>query len=163
MGNGAPLPSNETQRLAEVARFCTVDSEQDEVFDKIVAMTSAYFNVPITLISIVEEHRQWLRARVGLGGNPDAKRGVFCAYTTLDNLMLDVPDATLDPRFKDNALVTGAPHICYYAGAPLITADGFTLGTLCIIDRVPRAPMSERDAAMLINFAELVMMQASAG
>jgi hypothetical protein len=66
MGNGAPLPSNETQRLAEVARFCTVDSEQDEVFDKIVAMTSAYFNMPITLISIVEEHRQWFRARVGL-------------------------------------------------------------------------------------------------
>ncbi|SKA84177.1 diguanylate cyclase/phosphodiesterase /diguanylate cyclase/phosphodiesterase with GAF sensor [Pseudomonas extremaustralis] len=158
MGNGAPLPSNETQRLAEVARFCTVDSEQDEVFDKIVAMTSAYFNVPITLISIVEEHRQWFRARVGLEATQTPREVSFCAYTTLDNLMLEVLDATLDPRFKDNALVTGAPHICYYAGAPLITADGFTLGTLCIIDRVPRAPMSERDAAMLKNFAELVMM-----
>ncbi|MDY7066495.1 hypothetical protein PsexTeo8_29540 [Pseudomonas extremaustralis] len=158
MGNGAPLPSNETQRLAEVARFCTVDSEQDEVFDKIVAMTSAYFNVPITLISIVEEHRQWFRARVGLEATQTPREVSFCAYTTLDNLMLEVLDATLDPRFKDNALVTGTPHICYYAGAPLITADGFTLGTLCIIDRVPRAPMSERDAAMLKNFAELVMM-----
>lgn len=158
MGNGAPLPSNETQRLAQVARFCTVDSEQDEVFDKIVAMTSAYFNVPITLISIVEEHRQWFRARVGLEATQTPREVSFCAYTTLDNLMLEVLDATLDPRFKDNALVTGAPHICYYAGAPLITADGFTLGTLCIIDRVPRAPMSERDAAMLKNFAELVMM-----
>nr|WP_010562904.1 GGDEF and EAL domain-containing protein [Pseudomonas extremaustralis] len=121
-------------------------------------MTSAYFNVPITLISIVEEHRQWFRARVGLEATQTPREVSFCAYTTLDNLMLEVLDATLDPRFKDNALVTGAPHICYYAGAPLITADGFTLGTLCIIDRVPRAPMSERDAAMLKNFAELVMM-----
>ena len=158
MGKGAPLPSNETQRLAEVARFCSVNSDQDEVFDKIVAMTSAYFNVPITLISIVEKHRQWFRARVGLEATQTPREVSFCAYTTLDNLMLEVLDASLDPRFKDNALVTGAPHICYYAGAPLLTADGFTLGTLCIIDTVARAPMSERDRAMLKSFAELVMM-----
>lgn len=159
MGEGAPIPPNEIERLKEVAKFCPTDSDSDDVFEKIVEMASAYYNAPIALISIVDKHRQWFRARVGITETQTPREVSFCAYSTLDNALLEVSDATLDARFKDNPLVTGPPHIRYYAGAPLITEDGFTLGSLCIIDTVPRPPMSERDSAMLNDFAELVMMR----
>lgn len=159
MGEGAPIPPNEIERLKEVAKFCPTDSDSDDVFEKIVEMASAYYNAPIALISIVDKHRQWFRARVGITETQTPREVSFCAYSTLDNALLEVSDATQDARFKDNPLVTGPPHIRYYAGAPLITEDGFTLGSLCIIDTVPRPPMSERDSAMLNDFAELVMMR----
>ncbi|MFP5497132.1 MAG: EAL domain-containing protein [Gammaproteobacteria bacterium] len=159
MGEGAPIPPNEIERLKEVAKFCPTDSDSDDVFEKIVEMASAYYNAPIALISIVDKHRQWFRARVGITETQTPREVSFCAYSTLDNALLEVSDAPLDARFKDNPLVTGPPHIRYYAGAPLITEDGFTLGSLCIIDTVPRPPMSERDSAMLNDFAELVMMR----
>ncbi|AMW82917.1 Sensory box/GGDEF family protein [Pseudomonas yamanorum] len=159
MGEGAPIPPNEVERLKEVAKFCPPDSDHDDVFEKIVEMASAYFNAPIALISIVDKHRQWFKARVGLTETQTPREVSFCAYSTLDNSLLEVLDATLDARFKHNPLVTGPPHIRYYAGAPLITEDGFTLGSLCIIDTVSRPPMNERDSAMLNGFAELVMMR----
>lgn len=159
MGEGAPIPPNEVERLKEVAKFCPPDSDYDDVFEKIVEMASAYFNAPIALISIVDKHRQWFKARVGLTETQTPREVSFCAYSTLDNSLLEVLDATLDARFKHNPLVTGPPHIRYYAGAPLTTEDGFTLGSLCIIDTVSRPPMNERDSAMLNGFAELVMMR----
>ncbi|NIL20531.1 GGDEF domain-containing phosphodiesterase [Pseudomonas sp. AN3A02] len=159
MGEGAPIPPNEVERLKEVAKFCPPDSDYDDVFEKIVEMASAYFNAPIALISIVDKHRQWFKARVGLTETQTPREVSFCAYSTLDNSLLEVMDATLDARFKHNPLVTGPPHIRYYAGAPLTTEDGFTLGSLCIIDTVSRPPMNERDSAMLNGFAELVMMR----
>ncbi|WP_017475397.1 EAL domain-containing protein [Pseudomonas sp. PAMC 26793] len=159
MGEGAPIPPNEVERLTEVAKFCPPDSDYDDVFEKIVEMASAYFNAPIALISIVDKHRQWFKARVGLTETQTSREVSFCAYSTLDNSLLEVLDATLDARFKHNPLVTGPPHIRYYAGAPLTTEDGFTLGSLCIIDTVSRPPMTERDSAMLNGFAELVMMR----
>ncbi|WP_226475777.1 EAL domain-containing protein [Pseudomonas sp. MWU16-30323] len=159
MGEGAPIPPNEVERLKEVAKFCPPDSDYDDVFEKIVEMASAYFNAPIALISIVDKHRQWFKARVGLTETQTSREVSFCAYSTLDNSLLEVLDATLDARFKHNPLVTGPPHIRYYAGAPLTTEDGFTLGSLCIIDTVSRPPMTERDNAMLNGFAELVMMR----
>ncbi|MHA6574798.1 sensor domain-containing phosphodiesterase [Pseudomonas yamanorum] len=159
MGEGAPIPPNEVERLKEVAKFCPPDSDYDDVFEKIVEMASAYFNAPIALISIVDKHRQWFKARVGLTETQTPREVSFCAYSTLDNSLLEVLDATLDARFKHNPLVTGPPHIRYYAGAPLTTEDGFTLGSLCIIDTASRPPMNERDSAMLNGFAELVMMR----
>jgi EAL domain-containing protein (putative c-di-GMP-specific phosphodiesterase class I)/GGDEF domain-containing protein len=159
MGEGAPIPPNEVERLKEVAKFCPPDSDYDDVFEKIVEMASAYFNAPIALISIVDKHRQWFKARVGLAETQTPREVSFCAYSTLDNSLLEVLDATLDARFKHNPLVTGPPHIRYYAGAPLTTEDGFTLGSLCIIDTVSRSPMNERDSAMLNGFAELAMMR----
>lgn len=159
MGKGAPIATNEAERLKEVAKYCPVDGDHDDVFDKVIAMVSAYFNVPIAVISIVEEQRQWFLARTGIKDTQTPREVSFCAYSTLDNSRLEVLDATLDSRFKGNPLVTGAPHIRYYAGAPLVTDDGFTLGSLCIIDTVARPPMSERDTTMLAGFAELVMLR----
>lgn len=159
MGEGAPIPANEAERLKQVEKYCHVDADDDEVFDKIVQMTSAYFSAPIALISIVDRHQQWFRARVGIKETQTPRAVSFCAYSTLDNTQLEVLDATRDPRFKNNPLVTGPPYIRYYAGAPLITEEGFTLGSLCIIDTLARPAMTERDMAMLNSFAELVMMR----
>ncbi len=159
MGEGAPIPANEAERLKQVEKYCHVDAGDDEVFDKIVQMASAYYSTPIALISIVDRHQQWFRARVGIKETQTPRAVSFCAYSTLDNSKLEVLDATRDPRFKNNPLVTGPPYIRYYAGAPLITEEGFTLGSLCIIDTVARPAMTERDMAMLNSFAELVMMR----
>ncbi|PHN24749.1 GGDEF domain-containing phosphodiesterase [Pseudomonas sp. ICMP 460] len=159
MGEGAPIPANEAERLKQVEKYCHVDAGDDEVFDKIVQMASAYYGTPIALISIVDRHQQWFRARVGIKETQTPRAVSFCAYSTLDNTKLEVLDATRDPRFKNNPLVTGPPYIRYYAGAPLITEEGFTLGSLCIIDTVARPAMTARDMAMLNSFAELVMMR----
>ncbi|GFM79086.1 sensor domain-containing phosphodiesterase [Pseudomonas cichorii] len=157
MSTGAPLPLNETQRLLRITELCVLENTVDDVFEEIVAMTAEFFQAPIVLISIVDEHRQWFRARVGLQAQETPRDVSFCAYAILTDASLEVVDATLDERFKDNGLVTGEPGIRYYAGAPLITDDGIALGTLCVIDTVPREAMSERDALMLKRLAGLVM------
>ena len=157
MSTGAPLPLNETQRLLRITELCVLENTVDDVFEEIVAMTAEFFQAPIVLISIVDEHRQWFRARVGLLAQETPRDVSFCAYAILTDASLEVVDATLDERFKDNGLVTGEPGIRYYAGAPLITDDGIALGTLCVIDTVPREAMSERDALMLKRLAGLVM------
>ncbi len=157
MSTGAPLPLNETQRLLRITELCVLENTVDDVFEEIVAMTAEFFQAPIVLISIVDEHRQWFRARVGLQAQETPRDVSFCAYAILSDCSLEVVDATLDERFKDNGLVTGEPGIRYYAGAPLITDDGLGLGTLCVIDTVPREAMSEREALMLKRLAGLVM------
>ncbi|GFM53552.1 sensor domain-containing phosphodiesterase [Pseudomonas cichorii] len=157
MSTGAPLPLNETQRLLRITELCVLENTVDDVFEEIVAMTAEFFQAPIVLISIVDEHRQWFRARVGLQAQETPRDVSFCAYAIHSPDSLEVVDATLDERFKDNGLVTGEPGIRYYAGAPLITDDGLGLGTLCVIDTVPREAMSEREALMLKRLAGLVM------
>ncbi|MEX5575949.1 EAL domain-containing protein [Pseudomonas lijiangensis] len=157
MSTGAPLPLNETQRLLLITELCVLENTVDDVFEEIVAMTAEFFQAPIVLISIVDEHRQWFRARVGLQAQETPRDVSFCAYAILTDASLEVVDATLDERFKDNSLVTGEPGIRYYAGAQLVTDDGIAIGTLCVIDTVPREPMSEREALMLKRLAGLVM------
>lgn len=159
MDDGAPLPQTESKRLERVAQLCARDTQEDPVFNKIVAMTSEYFNAPIALISIVDKHEQWFKARIGIEECSTPRSASFCAYSLLDNQPLEILDARSDPRFKANILVTGAPFIRYYASAPLLTDDGLSLGSLCFIDTVARAPMSAQDAAMLNHLAELVMMR----
>ncbi|MBS5838174.1 MAG: sensor domain-containing phosphodiesterase [Pseudomonas sp.] len=124
-------------------------------------MTAAYFDAPIALISIVEAQRQWFRAQVGLDTRETPRDLSFCAHTLTENGLFEVLDAAQDPRFKGSELVRGSPYIRYYASAPLRTADGFNLGSLCIIDTHPRPRMSARDGAMLVNFAELAMLRIS--
>ncbi|USW93207.1 GGDEF and EAL domain-containing protein [Pseudomonas proteolytica] len=149
----------ETMRLKRVTEFCSRDDQQDEVFEKMIAMTSEYFNAPIALISIVDEHEQWFKARIGIEDNSTPRDVSFCAHSLHDKEPLEILDARKDERFKDNPMVTGPPYINYYASAPLLTKDGFSLGSLCIIDTKPRDPMSERDAGMLVYFSQLVIMR----
>lgn len=150
----------EAIRLGRVAELCPHDDQTDDVFEKIIAMTSEYFNVPIALISIVGEHEQWFRARIGIDEKSTPRDVSFCAHSLLDKEPLEILDARTDERFKDNPMVAGPPYIRYYAGAPLLTDDGFSLGSLCIIDTLPRVAMNSRDARMLVHLSELVIMRA---
>ncbi|WP_369301046.1 EAL domain-containing protein [Pseudomonas sp. N2-5-1-1] len=152
-------PDYEEVRLKRVAEFCSCDQESDEVFEKLIAITSEYFNAPIALISIVDEHKQWFRARIGIPEHSTSRGISFCAHSLFDKNPLEVLDARMDERFKDNPMVNGPPYIRYYAGAPLLTDDGFSLGSLCIIDTSRREPMSKRDMGMLVYFAQLVIMR----
>ncbi|MEB0039286.1 MULTISPECIES: EAL domain-containing protein [unclassified Pseudomonas] len=147
----------ELRRFERIRELCLLDDHHDDTFDQIVALCADYFRAPIVLISIVDQHKQWFRAKVGVSINETQRSESFCAYTVHSHEFLEVPDATADVRFKDNLLVTGLPNIRYYAGAPLTTEDGLGLGTLCVIDTVARPAMSLQDLSMLMHLAKLVM------
>lgn len=135
----APLPHDESERLRALAEYRILDTESEAVFDDLVAVAAAVCEVPISLISIVDTDRQWFKAKLGLAVSETSRDFAFCAHTILGDSTLIVPDALEDDRFDDNPLVLGDPHIRFYAGAPLLTPEGYRLGSLCVIDRQPRA------------------------
>lgn len=152
-----PYPADEPARQAYVDQLGLLEEGVDEVFEAILGAATCYFQTPIALISILDHQRQWFRASIGLGIRQTPRRDSFCAYAILGKGVFEVADARLDPRFRDNPYVLGEPGIRFYAGAPLTTTDGLNLGSLCVIDREPRGPLSARDIAMLEHFAGLVM------
>ena len=154
----APLPADEPARLAALRRYDVLDTPRDEAFERVTRMAAALLGMPIALVSLVDEDRQWLKSSCGLDVLETPRGVAFCAHTILSDAVLVVPDATRDPRFSENPLVTGAPGIRFYAGAPLRTADGFHLGSLCVIDTVPREIASEQQA-LLADLAALVVNQ----
>ncbi len=133
-----PIPDNEAERQAALYDQYILDTEPDEDFNRITRLASQMLGVPIALISMVDRQRQWFLSRVGLEPRETPREMAFCAYTICSDDVLVVSDATADDRFKDNPLVTGDPHIRFYAGVPLQTRAGFNLGTLCVISREPR-------------------------
>lgn len=135
----ASVPAHETQRLQALHRLAVLDSPADPAFDALVQAAATVTGSPISLISLVDAHRQWFKANVGLEGVQETPRELaFCAHAILDSEVFEVSDASADARFADNALVTGKPDIRFYAGAPLTLEDGQRIGTLCVIDRQPR-------------------------
>ncbi|MGV3662022.1 MAG: PAS domain-containing protein, partial [Prosthecobacter sp.] len=137
-GLGAPLPADETQRLEALLSYAVLDTPPEAELDDITALAAETFGTPMALISLVDEHRQWFKSRVGLEVEETPRELAFCAHALERNTVLMVPDATQDDRFSANPLVTGEVNIRFYAGAPLKAPTGETLGTLCVIDRVPR-------------------------
>ncbi len=145
----APSPFSETDRLARLALLQVVDTESEPFFDALAAAAQAIAGTPIALISLVDEHRQWWKANIGLTGTTETPRALaFCAHAIRSDAVLEVRDAPADPRFCDNALVTGAPGIRYYAGAPIILPDGLRMGTVCVIDQYPRQLQSAQLQAL---------------
>ena len=134
----APLPANETDRLSALYGLGVLDTGPEKDFDDIVALASQVCGVPMSLVSLVDTDRQWFKARVGTDLLETSRDMSFCAHAILGRDLLVVPDARLDQRFADNPAVTGADGVRFYAGAPLITSDGFGLGTLCVVDSEPR-------------------------
>lgn len=133
------LSVDELQRLEALRSYAILDSQAEQAYDDIVSLASHICGVPIALISLVDEDRQWFKARVGLDVAQTPRSQAFCAHAILQpDQLMEVPDATQDPRFADNPLVTGDPGIRFYAGAPFVAASGMALGTVCVIDRVPR-------------------------
>ena len=152
-----PIPFNEQFRLAVLEHFDVLDSLPEERFDRITRLASRCFDVPIAVVSLVADMRQWFKSSVGLDGGDAVRERSLCSHAIMDSEVFVVLDATRDPRFADNPLVTGDKEIRFYAGAPLVTAKGFRLGTLCLFDSRPREAFGDEDKAMLADLAAMVV------
>ena len=150
------IPPNETARQEALTRYAILDTPPEAGFERVTRLAARLFEVPIALVSLVDQERQWFKSCVGLDVNSTERDAAFCAHAILKDEVFIVPDATADPRFHDNPLVTGAPFIRFYAGAPLITPDGLRLGSLCVMDKVPRT-FSPAQAEVLQDLAAMVM------
>ena len=145
----AALPSNEAQRLETLRAYNVLDTPPESDFDDLTLLAAQICQVPIAVITLVDESRQWFKSIIGLDATETPREFAFCAHAILySDEMLEVPDAQLDPRFADNPLVTSDPYIRFYAGAPLVAPDGVALGTLCVIDRVPRVLSGDQQTAL---------------
>ena len=134
----AAIPDDEPARLESLRSRDILDTPPEDDFDDIVRMAAELCDVPIALVSLVDEHRQWFKAKIGLDVDETPRELAYCAHAILGDSLMEVPDASVDPRFADNPLRTGPPFATFYAGVPLRTADGHTLGTLCVIDHEPK-------------------------
>jgi GAF domain-containing protein len=144
----APLPENELRRLAALREYRILDSAAEAAYDDITRLAAYICRVPMATISLVDTSRQWFKSRVGLEAQETPREVAFCAHTILGTEPMVVPDASRDARFCDSALVLQEPRIRFYAGFPLVTSEGFSLGALCAIDRKPNQLDPEQQAAM---------------
>ena len=154
----APLPANEAARLEALRQYQILDTHDETSFDDLTRIAAYICQTPIAIISLIDEERQWFKARLGVGPKETSRDIAFCAHTILQDAPTVVPDALTDERFADNPLVTAEPYIRLYAGAPLITPEGFRLGSLCVVDRVPRH-LSIEQIAVLRMLSNQVMTQ----
>jgi signal transduction histidine kinase len=155
----ADLPANETQRLQELLSYGILDTLPEAAYDAITYLAAQICDVPIALVSLVDEHRQWFKSRVGLDA-PETPRDVaFCAHAILEpSELFVVRDAAMDVRFADNPFVIGDPSIRFYAGAPLQTRSGSAMGTLCVIDREPRILTVDQEKALRALATQVVAL-----
>lgn len=130
----ADFPANETTRLAALQQYKILDTPAEAAFDELTALAATLCDTPIALISLIDSTRQWFKAKVGLAAAATAREVAFCAHTILQPDLLIVRDASQDQRFADNPLVIDDLHICFYAGAPLVTPEGQALCTLCVLN-----------------------------
>ena len=148
--------TDESYRLEVLRSYRLLDSPADPAFDRITLIAARLFRVPTVLISLVDENRQWFASRVGFNLCETSREASFCSHVVEINEPIIVPDARADARFADNFLVAGEPHIRFYAGAPLRSPEGVTLGTLCLIDTEPRE-FSDQDMKQLGELADALI------
>jgi GAF domain-containing protein len=156
--NTAPVPTNEARRLKVLWQYEVLDTVPEEIFDDLAELAGAICGAPISLISLVDDTRQWFKAKVGMSASETSRDTSFCAHAIMQPDLFIVPDATKDERFKNNPLVVMDPKIRFYAGAPLVTPDGHALGTLCVLDKVPRE-LTPMQAKALRVLSRLVVSQ----
>lgn len=156
-----PKPENEATRIGRLRALNILDSSPEDRFDRLTRLAKRLFNVPIALVSLVDENRQWFKSCQGLNTSETPRDISFCGHAILGEDIFQIPDAAQDSRFYDNPLVTDEPHIRFYAGCPLVVGDGNKLGTLCIIDREPRR-LDEEDLALLRDLARMAEQELAA-
>lgn len=149
------LPLDETQRLMSLHSLRILDTPSEQRFDRITRMAQRLFGVEICLISLVDSERQWFKSKQGLDACETSREISFCGHAILEDKVFIVEDASVDPRFADNPLVTGAPNIRFYAGAPIRGPHGYRIGTLCLIHSSPHS-LSVEDQETLGDLAAMV-------
>jgi PAS domain S-box-containing protein len=154
-----PFPEYEQQRLEAVARYEVLDTPEEESFDRITRLAASLFSTPIALISIVDKERVWFKSSVGTPVRETPRQESFSAWTVLSHEVLVVNDALKDVRFRDSDVLTKSFDFRFYAGAPLLTPDGFAIGALSIIDHVPRSSFSNESSRHLADLAGMIVDQ----
>ena len=153
-----PMPVNEAARVAALQKYAILDTDPEQGFDDLALLASYICRTPIALISLIDENRQWFKSKVGLSVSETSREIAFCSRAILQTDVFIVPDTLQDERFRNNPLVVSEPGIRFYAGAPLITDEGYALGTLCVIDRTPREISADQKEA-LKALSRLVLTQ----
>ena len=162
MQAAGPEDASATDRLVALRGYGILDTPNEPEFDRIVRNAANMFHVPIALISFLDEHRSWFKARVGLDSRETPSTISFCTHAVQGGEVFVVEDATKDARFAASPLVTGAPFIRFYAGVPLTTPTGRRIGSLCIIDTSPRSALSVESKEAMTEMAAEVMQQVEA-
>ncbi|WP_045769995.1 putative bifunctional diguanylate cyclase/phosphodiesterase [Xanthomonas albilineans] len=157
-----PTLLDEPTRLNVLQQLCLLDTPADLVFDLITQLAARHLKVPIAMVSLVDERRQWFKSKIGVDTAETPRSQAFCAYTIQSTELLVVLDAREDPRFRDSALVTGPPFVRFYAGAPLLMADGANLGALCVVDTEPREDFDESSRKTLEDLRDILMIRIDA-
>lgn len=155
------IPLNEHNRLRTLRSLDVLDTPPEERFDRLTRLARRLFQVPISVVSLVDMNRQWFKSCIGLDATETSRDISFCGHAILQDDIFVIPDALEDPRFADNPLVTGAPGIRFYAGCPLVMRDGSKVGTLCIIDSSPRT-LGPEDFNLLRDLASMAEQELAA-
>lgn len=152
---------DESLRIHTLRSLNLLDTPAEERFDRLTRLARALFDIPVAVVSLVDADRQWFKSCDGLAARQTSRDVSFCGHAILQDGVFEIPDATLDARFSDNPLVTGEPHVRYYAGRPLKTRNGSAIGTLCLIDHQPRR-LSDEQRAQLNDLAVLAEQEIEA-
>jgi signal transduction histidine kinase/DNA-binding response OmpR family regulator len=153
-----PIAPNESLRLAALERYCVLDTKPEEAFDDLAKLAGEICQTPLALITLVDAHRQWFKSHIGTDVTETPRDISFCAHAILNRGVMVVENTTKDPRLADNPDVLGGPRYRFYAGAPLLTQDGAALGTLCVLDHVPRK-LTEKQIEALTTLSRHVVSQ----
>jgi GAF domain-containing protein len=158
VGFKVPIPKDEKQRLAALARYNILDTPPERNFDSITRLAAHICDTPVALLVLIDGHRQWFKSAVGVRMKETPREFAFCAHTIMGRKLVVVSDARRDRRFASNPFVVGGPKYRFYAGAPLVTFDNRALGTLCVMDKVSRS-LTSAQKKDLVALSRLAMTE----